>query len=74
MDEFNARGPVPEGIPTAERAEVPPRAELGGIRLESATAGCAGHSCQLAAAHGHQILKWVWLLKHVDPPGADRGT
>ena len=74
MHEFNARGPVPEGIPTAERAEVPPRAELGGLRLESAAARCAGHGGQLAAADGPQGLKRVWLLKHVDPPGADRGT
>lgn len=74
MHEFDARRPVPEGIPPTERAEVPPCAELGGIRLESAAACCAGHRGQLAAADGHQAVKWVWLLKHVGPPGADRGT
>lgn len=74
MDEFNARGPVTEGVATTQRPEMPPCAELGGISLESAATGCAGHCGQLAAADGHQAVKRVWLLKHVDPPGADRRT
>jgi hypothetical protein len=44
VHEFDAGDTVPKRIPTSERAEVPPRAEFGGIRLQSAAAARAGEA------------------------------
>lgn len=52
------------GIAATQRSKVSPGAALMWIGLEPAATARAGDHGQLAASHGHQGSKRVWLLEH----------
>ena len=64
MDESDTRRPMAKRITATDCTEVPPRAALIGICLQTAAAVRAGDGGQLAATHGHQVSKRFWLVKH----------